>query len=120
MSWISNIILNLGCGGIRGEELIAQVNEFFERYHETGTGLVLVDDTQLPPKWYGKQRLECCLAIGAFNHLDLDGLIRHLRTIEWPYPDDVQLIVKDQEDLRFHVIDIFTECEPNEGSVTGM
>lgn len=111
MSWVTSLILNLGCGGIRGEELVEEVNGFFEQYHESGSGLVLVDDARLPPLWYGKQPFPCRLAIGAFNHLDLDGLIQHLRTVQWPYPDQVQLIVKDEDDQRFHIIDIYSDTE---------
>jgi hypothetical protein len=51
------------------------------------------------------------VAIGAFNHLDLDALVKHLRTIDWPYPGDIQLIVREQEEDRFRIINIFEKTD---------
>jgi len=53
--------------------------------------------------------MEGNICLGAYNFLDLEGLVAFLRTLEWEYPEAVQLIVKTQEELRFRMIDIFPE-----------
>jgi hypothetical protein len=89
------------------------VNTFFER--EGTRGLVLVDDPQLPNRWYGGNKsFLSSFALGAFDYLDLDGLIRHLRTIEWTFPEKIQLIVTDEDHIRCHIINIFDELEPQD------
>ena len=69
--------------------------------------LVSVDDERLPRAWYGGSKfLECGLYLGAFNHLNLDEFIKHVRTISWRFPESVQIIVKEQEDMKFTTIDL--------------
>jgi hypothetical protein len=110
MSIVTNAILHLGGKAADGKSLIAEVNRFFEE--DDGTGFVLVDNERLPRGWYGGGKmLEAWLAIGAFHQLDLDALVEHLRTIDWPYPGDVQLIVREQEEDRFRMINVFEETE---------
>lgn len=58
-------------------------------------------------RWYGGSKfLETPLYIGAFNHLDFDGLKDHLRDIEWEQPESVQLIVKGPDSNIFEIIAI--------------
>lgn len=83
MSWTTNIILHMG-GATRGEHFLPEVNAFLGPLDSRGPGFMLVNDPQIPSHWYGRT-----IAIGTFNHLDLDDLIGHLRTIDWPYPEDV-------------------------------
>jgi len=82
-----------------------EVNTYFV---DKGTKpLVSVDDERLPRAWYGGSKyLETGLYLGAFNHLDLDEFIKHVRTISWRFPEKVQIIVKDQEDMKFTIIDL--------------
>jgi hypothetical protein len=107
MSRVTNAILHTGCVEPDEEKrLLARVNDFF--YDGMG-GFVSVEDESLPDDWYirGGKALECSLAIGAFNYLQLPKLIEHLRRIEWEQPEAVQLIVKEQDDDRFRVINVF-------------
>lgn len=39
--------------------------------------------------------------LGAFNHLDVDGLVELVRSLPWRYPESVQLLVKGEDDIRF-------------------
>src|SRR5262249_51788655 len=104
--WVTTVILHLGGAFVPENALLAQVNAFFSE----GTGFVSVEDAQLPRGWYGGTKyLEASLAQGAFNHLDLDALVAHLRTIEWPNPEDVQLLVREQEAGRFRIVNIFDD-----------
>ncbi len=109
MSVVTNIIL---VTPITFEEdmpkLKRKINSFFNGEHGYRTpGFVAVEDKKLPKGWYGGTKmLETELWIGAFNHINLDDLVEHLRKIKWEYPEEVQLIVKEQEEDRFEIIDI--------------
>jgi hypothetical protein len=56
----------------------------------------------------GSKYLECGLAIGAFNHLDLQALIEHICQIDFPQTD-AQPIMNEQEEDRFKLINISDE-----------
>jgi hypothetical protein len=115
MSVVTNTILSVGGGRISPAFLDA-VNSFFD---PPSAGFVSVDDERLPDGWYGGSKyLEAGLAIGAFNHLDLDDPVRHLRALA-PGDPYLQLIVMEQEDNRFRIINVFDEPEAPVSEVTG-
>lgn len=108
MSVVTNTILAYGCGERDGwREKHTPMLDAVNRFFEGSRGFVLANDVD-NGGWYGGTKfLECNLAVGAFNYLDLDGLIAHIRSLEWEDPEAVQLIVKEQEDDRFRIIDVF-------------
>jgi protein associated with RNAse G/E len=107
MSVVTNLILHIGI--LEDEEdRIKDVNEFWE----DGIGLVSFDSSDLPRGWYGGTKmLEANLYVGAFNYLDLDEFITHLEKIRWEYPEEVQVIVKEQEDDLFRIIQLSPKQE---------
>ena len=108
MSVVTNAILYYDSAG---EAFLAKVNEFFRGRK----GFVSVKDPALPDAWYGgDRRLEVDLAIGAFNHLDLEGLVQHLRQIGGPYAVDFQLMVREQDEERFRIINIVEDVSATE------
>ncbi len=137
MSWVTNAILYVG--HLHGDEearALEQVNEFFsmvnlarkraahrgfasndasepEYWYPAPRGFVSVRDASLPQHWYGGSKgLECSLAIGAFNGLDIDALVDHLCSLcasKALDPAATQLILMDQEEDRFRVINIDEE-----------
>lgn len=106
MSRVTNLILCLGVPDADGAwGKIEEVNRYFEG---SSKGLVSVDDPSLPRGWYGGTKyLEAELYVGAYNALDLNAFIGHLRSIEWESPECVQLLVQEQEDRRFRLINVF-------------
>jgi hypothetical protein len=103
MSVVTNAILHFSGDPTT---FLPKVNTFFEGRQR---GFTSVDDPRLPRGWYGGSKmLECELALGAFNHLDLDALIRHLRAAA-PHDDDLQLMVMEQEEARFRLINVNEE-----------
>ncbi len=108
MSVVTNLVLSLSFEDARGPaSKIADVNRFFE---SPVRGLTSVDDPSLPRGWYGGSKmLEANLYVGAFNHLDLRRFIVHLRSIKWERAECVQLLVKEQEDERFRLINVEDE-----------
>jgi hypothetical protein len=98
MSYVTNIILHLP---ICEEEKIEEVNKFFD---EKEKGLVSLDDGKLPHGWYGGSKmLEANLYAGAFNYLSLEELMEYLRKIDWENPEEVQVMVKEQNDEVFRI-----------------
>jgi hypothetical protein len=98
MSWVTNTILVWERNW--DYYYLDDVNAFFA---ERSEGFVSVEDGRLPSHWYGGyEHLECNIAIGAFNALDIQGLVKRLRELGHP----CQLILRDQEDDRFRTIDI--------------
>ena len=92
------------------ESKIDQVNSFFP---EDTRGFVSVEEPT-PKHWYGGTKmLETPLFIGAFNHLVLEDLIVWLKGIKWEEPENVQLIVKEQEDDRFSIYDFSSPPHKN-------
>ena len=104
MSDVTNIIFALSIVDVdRGK--MDEVNTYF--VDKGIKPLVSVKDERLPRAWYGGSKsLEAELYLGAFNHLDLDEFIKHVRTISWRFPESVQIIVKEQEDMKFTIIDL--------------
>lgn len=102
MSLVTNVVFSYSIG--EDDDIIKQVNRYFT--DNPLIGLVSCDDmNRTPLGWYGGTKmLETPLFIGSFNYLNLPDLLDHLRTIDWKYPEDVQLIVQEQDDNRFRII----------------
>lgn len=93
------------------------INRFFDP--DGINGLVSVDDESLLStsedgrkiKWYGGGKaLQCNIAIGAFNNLDIDAFLLFLRgEIPWGCDDGTcQLLIKDEHDIRFSMHEIYS------------
>jgi len=109
MSVVTNAILHYP---LDDEEFLNRVNTFFPRYIRD---FVSVEDKKLPDHWYGGSKsLECSLALGSFNQLDLEALIEHICQIDYPQTD-TQLIIKEQEEDRFTLINISDEIARRQG-----
>ncbi len=107
MSRVTNVLLHIGgCDSDSVNGTIVQANAYFEDCDIRG--LISLNDPSLPKGWYGGNKyLEAKLYVGAFNHLYLDEFIKHLRSLEWKKPSEVQLIVKEQEEDVFRIVPIF-------------
>jgi hypothetical protein len=116
LSVVTNLILHLG---LADEDKINDINRFFQRGEDPDywpQGLTSVSDPSLPKGWYGGNKyLEVRLFIGAYNHLDLQAFLAHLRRIEFSWPRYVQLMVCEQESSRFELINLFDDpTDPSE------
>lgn len=105
MSVVTNVILTIPLYNDEEKlEIVRQINRFF-----TGeTGFVSVDDKSLPRGWYGGTKmLEVEILIGAFNHLDIEELIKHLKSIDWKDTlTTPQLMYQEQDNNRFTMINL--------------
>lgn len=109
MSYVTNLLLHISM--IENEQTrMQEVNTYFHQ-RETRP-LISVSDESIPRGWYGGDKyLECHLYLGAYNYLHLDEFIAHLKSIEWEEPEAVQVIVKEQSDDMFRIIQVFPEQE---------
>jgi len=112
MSEVTNLIISFSVG--EDEKLrIKEVNLFSNNGRgftinsadfEEGSNWLRKENRK---RWYGGSKmLETPLYIGAFNHLDLEGLINHMKQIKWEEPENVQLILKEQDSDKFRIIEI--------------
>ena len=53
--------------------------------------------------WGGNKYPECNLWGGAYNKLEHVAFWRHMNSLAWKEPHDVQVFMKDEEDMRFQV-----------------
>ena len=101
MSVVDNCILSFNI--CEDDEKIVEVNSFFNMKNQKP--FVDVDADFLPVGWYGgRKMLETPLFIAAFNYFSEDEFIKHLKTLNWKYPEDVQLIIKRQEEDIFSIV----------------
>ena len=106
MSVVTNCILHFSISECEGDDneakCLADINTFFKDVK----GFVSIDDPRLPHGWYGGTKMsEAPLFYGAFNHLDLDALCNHIKTIQFEDPESVQLIVQLQDEESFFIIE---------------
>ncbi|MEL6559483.1 MAG: hypothetical protein AAFQ94_14935 [Bacteroidota bacterium] len=105
MSVVTNVIIAFSASENEAERL-NDIHKF--QYNNQPFRIVSVNDSKLQKGWYGGTKyLETNILIGAYNHLNLKDLIQHMSTIDWEEPEDVQVIVKEQNDDRFRIINLF-------------
>ena len=52
----------------------------------------------------GNKNLECEVYIGAFNRFDEEKFVDELKMVKWKYPEELQVMVKRQDDDQFTTI----------------
>lgn len=79
MSRVSNVLITFSAS--EQPSKIMEINSFFiNAGYECG--LVSIEDESLPPGWYGGNKpFESEMLVGAFNFLNTDALISHVRDI---------------------------------------
>lgn len=105
MSRITNLIIAMST--LEDESRV--IDEM--KTYKDGFFIVSVKDEKLPLDWYGgSKRLECNVLIGAYNYLDIESFILFLRNeVKWEAADLVQLFVKEQDDMKFKLINLVDE-----------
>lgn len=107
MSEVTNLLIAYGSDD--DEKIVQQLSQYLHRGQPFR--IVSVQDAALPKGWYGgSKNLETGLLIGAYNHLQLAELIAFMKTMDWEYPEDVQLLIKEQWDSKFRLVDLFPEA----------
>lgn len=104
MSVVTNVILKLS------ELTNAGIDSLNEIWAKPNGQIYFMScsDAALPDGWYaGDKRLEVDLYPGAFNHLDMDGLLAAVRSIAWEYPEYVQLFAQGEDEEQMCEVAIF-------------
>lgn len=104
MSLVTNVVLLIPC---------LESNDADTEYGSDIPGLNAVNDWLTsqgmgrlhPVDQHGTNRkaMECHVAIGAFNYLDIAGLEMAFREAPWEEPENVQLLIMEQEAKRFRL-----------------
>lgn len=112
MSLVTNCILSFSILDDT-EERMKEVNSFFDC-----KPLVSCDES-LCRGWYGGTKmLETPIYIGAFNYLPRYDFLNHISTIDWEYPEDVQLLLQEQDYNCFAVFRIPSPHDRSKFQVT--
>lgn len=89
----TDILLSMGCeDGDREEECLAKVNTFFQ---DPASAIS-------PEPLVREERTSIC--VGSYKSLDLDAFLKHINTIEWSDPKNVQVFIKVEGDYQFKII----------------
>ena len=101
MSWVTNVILttNLTDEG-HGEELSEWLREQAPTRPGKARGVgALIRTTS----WGGWKHPECTVFTGVLNNADVDAVVRHVERMPWAFPEYLQLLIEDQEELFFRL-----------------
>ena len=93
MSLVTNVLL---IGDYKG---VKALNEGFIKQLDTHA-FTRVSDCA------GNKWLECDIYPGAFNHLNLAELVNAIDSAPWECPECVQLLVKEENDMRFREVEL--------------
>jgi len=101
MSNVTNVILHMGIL----EDARARIQEVndLSSLRDGGTGTFLVNANPNDVSG-GTKALEATIFLAAFNHLHLGEFMRELKTIAWEHPDELQVIVQEQDDEIFRIL----------------
>jgi hypothetical protein len=102
VSVVTNLILSIPCGEDE-EQRIPEVNAFFDG-SESGRRRPLARLHDSEWRYGGTKYMEAELLMGAFNYFDLPAFMAHLRGIVWEYPEEVQVIVMEQDDAVWRIL----------------
>ena len=109
MSEVTNLLLHLRTYSLPERVRLAEIAAYFAALDPPGqTAPVSIEDPSLPHGWYGggHKAFEADLYVGAYNHFDLDAFFRFLKGLAWHPSDTVHLIVREQDDPGFWVVDV--------------
>ncbi len=85
---------------VRRYRLIEQVNGWLNSEGRNHGELVYMN-----PHAGGERHFVGAIFMGSFNYLDVDGLMRLLKSLEWEYYEQVQLFARTDEDKIFEEVD---------------
>ncbi|MFF0201460.1 squamosa promoter-binding protein 15 [Streptomyces sp. NPDC005017] len=125
MSWVANVMISVGMDDVANVEALSRWlrTEAPRRAQPEVRGvgfLKPITNVESNP-WGGWKHPECEVWAGALNHADLDALGQRVFETSWREPNQVQLLVMDQEEgffrlwmIRGNELRRFAPLEPNE------
>ena len=111
MSAVTNLICAYGlcANDLNNEKILEKINECCPAFGK----LTHIDSNTLPDGWYANGKMaEANIAIGTFNHLDIDQWVKNIREtiplIDAFECDYVQFIVSDDNSEGFGIINVLS------------
>lgn len=102
MSHVCNVVLLFGCGERNAHDRLPSLEYINLWLAERDMGQL----HEVSDHGTNNKSMECYVAIGAFNYLETDEFVEMVMDAPWRFPDNVQLLVKDEQ------ADEFTEHRP--------
>jgi hypothetical protein len=106
MTIVTDVILSIDRADDKDGDsvgIMPLVNAFFDDNPWNKGGLVDID---APGQWYGGSYPFQRVYVGSISSLSLDDFLEHLCTLPWKEPEVVQLILREEEDLVFRIINL--------------
>lgn len=101
MSWVANVILTTDLTDApRAEELSQWLEQDAPTQNGEGHGVGRLLPTT---SWGGWKHQECHVFTGVLNLADVGAVVRHVERMPWAYPEFLQLLVQDQEEMFFRL-----------------
>ena len=100
MSLVTNVVLLMSCGELEDSAVpdrlpaLDELNAWLSEGHGGSCAGTL---HEVSDHGVNRKAMECYVAIGAFNYLDVKGFIEAFRRVAWNDPEDVQLLIQTQE-----------------------
>lgn len=103
MSQVTNVIFSHSI--LEDDYIMGVVNDFFGDTRMDKPLISCDDNHRVPIGWYGGSKmLEARVYIGAFNYFNIGEFMKHLKLIDWEFPEYVQLIIQEDGDEQFRII----------------
>jgi hypothetical protein len=93
MSHVTNVLISVG---YEDAETIALFKKWFD---EKAGGIRSLSRGSAESLWGGTKYPECNLWAGAFNYLDTEGMVAHLKSV--PFGGEVRVFMQGQEENVF-------------------
>ena len=101
MSRVTNVILTTDHMDVaRGEELSRWLREEAPTLYGAGRGVGSLARTE---SWGGWKSPECTVFTGVLNVADVGAVVRQVERMPWAFPEFLQLLIQDQEDVFFRL-----------------
>ena len=101
MSRVTSVILTTNLMDVaRGEELSEWLRGQAPTLYGAGRGVGSLARTE---SWGGWKSPECTVFMGVLNAADVGAVVRQVERMPWAYPEFLQLLIQDQEDVFFRL-----------------
>lgn len=102
MSVVSNVIFSFSISEKENGFFYSNMEKINKWLQERNYGVFSVDVDVISG---GRKHLEAPLFVAAFNYFVLEDFCNFVRSLKWEYPDFVQIIIQEQEDGKFRLIE---------------
>lgn len=98
MSYVTNVILTFGPEwATEDEQAKSNMQKINDWLCENNCGAFRFPLGAIDAAVGGTKSLDCEIFVGAFNYLNVEGFADLVFSLSWEWPDEVQILVKNQD-----------------------